>query len=114
VMATDTKAAFTPGPWTINVVIDGRSDFADAKIQPMYVLNRSGVGSPIIPREEAAANCHLMQAAPDLLDAVNGLLGLVQLISHRTDLPADLPSAMQHSHRYMDALALVQRIEGGQ
>lgn len=63
-------SAHTPGPWTCDVVIDGRANFADAKIQPEYVINRSGVGSPIIPRLEAAANADLIAAAPDLLHFV--------------------------------------------
>jgi hypothetical protein len=60
------------------------------------------------------ANAVLIAAAPDLLDAVKGLLGLVQLISGRLDIPGDLPSAMQSNHRYVDAAALVARIEEGQ
>lgn len=40
-----------------------------------------------------------------LRDYVNGLLGLVQLISSRTDLPSGVAQSIRTNHRYMDALA---------
>lgn len=49
-------------------------------------------------------------ASSELLDAVNGLLGLVQLAESRGDLPANL--RLSENHRYVEALALVTRLEG--
>jgi hypothetical protein len=43
----------------------------------------------------------------ELLAALNGLIGLVQLVDSRDDMPAVLAD----NHRYHDALALVTRIE---
>jgi hypothetical protein len=45
----------------------------------------------------------------ELLGYVNGLLGLVQLIGHRNDLPRDVRLAMFSNHRYVDALAYVSK-----
>lgn len=36
-------------------------------------------------------------------DALLGMIGLVQLISARDDLPADIKTAMLSNHRYIDA-----------
>ncbi len=50
----------------------------------------------------------VVDTANDLLAAVKGLLGLVQLVDSRDDMPLKLAE----NHRYRDALALVERIEG--
>lgn len=48
---------------------------------------------------------------PELLNAIKGLLGLVQIITFRNDLPPDLAASLKDNHRYKDADALVARIE---
>lgn len=94
------RETHTPGPWRCDVVIDGRADFASSLIQPQYVINRRGVGSPIIPRLEAAANARLMAAAPELLDALKRAL-------QQTGCGDDCPHEW-----HGEAQALVARIEG--
>jgi hypothetical protein len=42
----------------------------------------------------------------ELLEAVHGLLGLIEIADGRDDMPLKLAA----NHRYIDALALVQRI----
>jgi len=46
--------------------------------------------------------------AEHLLAACKGLLGLVQLVDSRDDMPI----VLAENHRYQDALALVERLEG--
>lgn len=48
----------------------------------------------------------------ELLGFVNGLLGLVQLITSRDDLPREIREAMLSNHRYVDALAYVEDCDG--
>ncbi len=56
------------------------------------------------------SNLHPLQAQRDqLLAALNGLIGLVQLVDSR----GDMPIVLADNHRYIDALALVKHIEGG-
>jgi hypothetical protein len=46
----------------------------------------------------------------ELLAALNGLLGLVQLVDRRDDMPI----VLSENHRYKDALALVSRLNENQ
>lgn len=61
----------TPGPWTCDVVVDGRSSItaAESIIQPTYAINCSGHAWPQVARAEAFANARLIAAAPELLEA---------------------------------------------
>jgi hypothetical protein len=59
--------------------------------------------------EEQHANARLIAAAPDLLAALNGIIGLVQLVQHRDDLPLNLN--MFANHRYVEALAAIAKAE---
>lgn len=43
----------------------------------------------------------------ELRDLLAGVCGLVQLISHRDDLPAALKESMLTNHRYLDAMAVL-------
>lgn len=54
----------------------------------------------------------LLAAAPDLRDSLADLVGLLDLVAGRLDLPADLPSVIRSNHRYQTAIALLKRIEG--
>lgn len=48
----------------------------------------------------------MTKAHNDLLDHLNGLLGLVQLVTSRNDLSQEIKDAMVQNHRFVDAWAL--------
>jgi hypothetical protein len=113
----------TPGPWRLDesheiddglyVKADGRTDYICSL--GASVWDSSAQCGMLTAEDEAngqlivlACNNHA-----DLLDAVKGLLGLVQIITFRDDLPADLAASLKDNPRYRDADALVARFEGG-
>lgn len=92
------SAADDPGYWTI----DGRV-LAD-KFGPVAdTLNRHHCISP----DEDRANAKLMAAAPELLDACNGLLGLLMLIENRCDV--ELLNIIRTNHRVAYALTVTTK-----
>jgi hypothetical protein len=56
-------------------------------------------------------NARLIASAPDLLAALKGMVGLIQLIAPM--LPGDQRAAVEANHRLEDALAAIARAEGG-
>lgn len=90
---TDNK--FTPGPWTLDgqvkMVGDGITQAAwqlytgDVRPEGVYRGTICGIQSADqiagITREEAEANARLIAAAPEMLEIIEQLLGIVQ---HRT------------------------------
>ena len=51
----------------------------------------------------------LLAAAPALLDGCNALLGLIQLVSGRDDMPTAIREALTTSHRVAEAKAAIAR-----
>jgi hypothetical protein len=66
------------------------------------------MASDKIREVEIAIEAILLQQRDELLAAVKGLLGLVELVDSRDDMA----TVLAENHRYKDALALVNRIEG--
>ena len=52
----------------------------------------------------AVRRARLIAAAPDLLNGCNALLGLLQLVCGRDDMPAGVREALTNSHRVVEAL----------
>ncbi len=55
------------------------------------------------PMSPDAVNARLRAAAPKLVDALKGLIGLCQLVRNRGDLPTDARQALTHNHRIIAA-----------
>lgn len=49
--------------------------------------------------KEQIANARMIAAAPELYEACQDMIGLVQLILTRSDLPPTLREALENSHR---------------
>jgi hypothetical protein len=64
------------------------------------IVDRVRGGTP----EEADANARLIAAAPELLDALKGMVGLIQLIQDREP-------DLQQNHRFIEALAVIVKAE---
>lgn len=58
------------------------------------------------------ANARLIAAAPDLVDGINALLGLIQLVSARADMPPQIQEALRVSHRVEEARAALAKATG--
>lgn len=100
---TDTK--FTPGPWRVEggtTVVwgacnpDELSDYGmgypvtDCRITP--ISNSSWCQGP--EYEEGYANAHLIAAAPELYEALEGVLGLIQLEFEQSPMVAFAKAAL--------------------
>jgi hypothetical protein len=107
----------TPGPWNIFPHTNGRlgctisfdghgTDFTSTDICTVMPEDDHGCAIRV-----ADANARLIAAAPDLLNGINALLGLLTLVCSRDDVPVAIKQALEHSHRVQeakDALAKVQ------
>jgi hypothetical protein len=105
------SAQHTPGPWiarawrthswtTITREVNGEA-------VPIAEVDAARPGYLSDP--ETIANARLIAAAPDLLNGCRALLGLVQLVSGRDDLPADLREALRSNHRIAEAEAAIAK-----
>jgi len=97
----DAHCLHTPGPWELN-------DYNGIGIAKVGIF---AITAPCVPdigsglsREETAANARLIVAAPELLDALRGMVGLVQLIESREP---DLKT----NHRFLAALSAIAKTE---
>lgn len=69
VQETESKVAFTPGPWPISETGDGkRIIIGDGLVEGPSGYEVAEVYSDDCPREVAQANALLISAAPELLD----------------------------------------------
>lgn len=111
--ATETKGKHTGDRWFVGGVrqkIDGQQALGifwydeankrDVNIASVWYDPRSGDG---------ALDASLIAAAPDLLAALNGLLGLVQLVRNRDDLPPTARDALTYHFRIDDAFDAIAK-----
>ena len=107
------KALHTPGPWTIHndtfpmEVRDVKNSDVVAKI--------GGTGLSVESPEECEANARLIAAAPELLEALNGISDDAQEFIN--DLAADVqeggnPSSAQFQ-KWTSVLSAIAKAEGG-
>lgn len=100
----------TPGPWNVELPLEDICfsivDDADEVYDWKMVANASWddeedrtPGHPFVTKEEAEANAYLIAAAPQLFDACNAILGLLQLVCGRDDIPAHIRELLLHNHR---------------
>jgi hypothetical protein len=90
----------TPGPWEVSdtSIVSGDDDngFCIAVIEDD--------GDYAAPHDQREANARLIAAAPDLLAALRGLVGLVQLIDAREP-------GLKTNHRHVDAINAIAKAE---
>lgn len=111
----------TPGPWTsvdseiiaddgTHVVCFGHDYDEYGGIHARECLIPTGpfTGEPeqmALYYEERDANARLIAASPRLLNALRGMVGLIQLVQR------DRPDLLSN-HRYVEALATIEEVEG--
>lgn len=101
------NATHTPGPWTFEKGATNchKANGVLGEIEggDFYL---AAIWSDVEDLEpHAEANARLIAAAPELLDALNGMVGLIQLIQAREP-------DLQKNHRFIEALAVIAKAEG--
>lgn len=97
-----TPAMGDPGYWIVQGdVLDGSYGVV------VDSLNRDYRISP----EEDRANALLCAAAKDLRDGCNALLGLLQIVCGRDDMPYAIKDILETNHRVDEALAAVAKAD---
>lgn len=99
------QADFTPGPWFVGS--DDAPDCDCHKNSGLALVDTGREGMWPIARLCEWNNVALIHAAPDLLDALNGLVGLFHLIAPR--VPQEVMADVQDNHRWHDAHAAIYK-----
>ncbi|HEY2105555.1 MAG TPA: hypothetical protein VGH29_07205 [Candidatus Binataceae bacterium] len=111
-------SAHTPGPWsvedpfgpeTLSIVPAGRPTYEWVFIASC-TYDDQHERPPTISEVERNANAKLIASAPDLIDALHGLIGLVQLIIPTLAEPQR--SAVADNHRLVAARAAIAKATG--
>jgi hypothetical protein len=92
-------SAHTPGPWHTDSTVDGLA---------IESASHGNIGLVNLARA-SKADARLIAAAPDLVDGCNALLGLIQLVCARKDMPLDIKRALESSHRVDEARAALAK-----
>jgi len=95
----------TPAPWTTEVLGSTLRVVSDFDFQPGVMCGNDVAVLGDCKDSRVQADAHLITAAPDLLSALLGMVGLVQLIQAREP-------ELQNNHRFVDALAAIAKAEG--
>ena len=98
-MRTIERAQHTPGPWRVEAHFLGY-DIVSSSPQ-MSATVATTAARPSITGE---ADARLIAAAPDLLDALKGMVGLIQLIQGREP-------DLQKNHRFIAAMEVIAKAE---
>lgn len=102
--------AQTKGPWKA-VSPKGRPGAHTSIVEGADGRMVLFAGAPFRSDEEIAANGLLGAAAIDLRDGCSGMLGLVQLLLGRDDLPDEVRLVLQTNHRIEAARAAIAKAE---
>ena len=63
--------------------------------------------------ERWEADARLMAASPEMVDALNGMVGLIQLLCARPDVSADFVTMAQNNHRVEAARTAIAKATQG-
>lgn len=103
------EAKFTPGPWSIVPYGDGSSLVIHSDEDNRVCFMATASSDRPSSHASIRANARLIAAAPDLLEALQGMVGLTKLLLSRDDLPRDVREVLEVSHRVEAANAALSR-----
>jgi hypothetical protein len=101
-------AGHTMGPWSVGAFNSSSDEVEIVTGDLMTVTNVLGPGRV---DEQTLADARLIAAAPDLLDGCKALLGLLQLLDGRPDMPPLMREAINSNHRIAEAKAAIAKAE---
>ena len=104
------KPGHTPGPWVADFSSDAVRVRApdNSGVCTLNWLSAKGRRSG----NEGEANARLIAAAPELLAGCKALVGMIQLVCARDDIPLVIRDALLTNHRLDEAQAAVTKAEG--
>lgn len=105
----------TPGPWVADAIAENgdiRIGCIDLPLVIASVHNGASIGEILngLPPELQWANARLIAAAPDLLVALHGMIGLIQLIV--PTLQGSQRIGVEQNHRLEAAIAAITKATG--
>lgn len=113
---SQTVSAYTPGPWkaTLNFgqwyVRQDPVDWDGMGYQSIGLVGRFHADRKGTHYGDMfKANAMLIAAAPDLVNGINALLGLLSLLNHRDDIPEDAKQWLRVGHRIDEANAALKK-----
>jgi hypothetical protein len=117
-MSAEAKTAHTPVAYRVAAIPNMKWHFclkreeADHLVKN-YMTYVNGVTGTIVEPlyTSPQVDTRLTAAASDLLDGCKAVIGLVQLICSRDDLPETIREAIQASHRLVAARAAISKAE---
>jgi hypothetical protein len=107
-MSEQLRRQHTPGPWEIYDQPTGYEIYGHIDAERSMSTHVCTVAES----DQDRANANVIGASPDLLDACKGLLGLLQLICARDDVPQSLAADINANHRAIEARAAIAKAEG--
>jgi hypothetical protein len=107
----------TPGPWKILRWADEKKGFiaivndaTGAHICDVFPFGTRALAQSLAVHQ---ANARLIAAAPDLLNGCNALLGLLQIVCIRDDVPSDIRRIFEGgNHRIEEARGAIAKATG--
>jgi hypothetical protein len=107
-------SAYTKGPWKAVKIDDGIYEVrcSNPDKLPVVVIDRHRDGHAPTRELTTPADAHLIAAAPALLNGINGLIGLIQLVCSRDDMPPAIKAALESSWRFDEAKLAAYQAEG--
>ena len=110
----------TSVPWVIYHNGDGPDEVVGVTTQSAEHLDSDGDGADICEmqnegyfgREQMIANARLIAAAPELYDACNALLGLLQLLEGNPLTHPEIVQVIRTNHRVEEARAAIAKATG--
>jgi hypothetical protein len=106
------SAAFTPGPWGVEK--NKWDEFALYQAESSNTIALLDDSEAYHDFDEYEANARLIAAAPDLYNACNALLGLIQLLAANHETPPALLRILTEHHRVTEAENAVAKARGKQ
>lgn len=108
----------TKGPWAVNMYAENASGFVQHRIESAdeHGIVNDGYMIAEVDGPDAQANAHLIAAAPDMFEALSGMIGLIELLASREDgVTQDyMQDVLLNQHRVLAAHAAILKASPGE
>lgn len=93
-------------PWTYEV-----HELSEGMSAIIYDDTGTRARTDHLSEEAAAFIVKAVNGFDDLVNGINALLGLIQLVGNRDDIPAEVKAALTNSHRLDEARAALKAVQ---